>query len=213
MKKLLLNIDCMDYMKTVSDGYFDLAVVDPPYFKGAGNPQYYNSTKAPASRKPIIDTWQIPGPDYFKELFRISKDQIIWGCNYFAQNIPHSARIVWYKHTTGDFSDAELASYSQHKRVVVYEFKWNGMQQGDMKNKEKRIHPTQKPVCLYEWIFRNYAKPGFSILDTHLGSASSAIAAYYAQMGEFVGCELDRDYYLRACERFEQQTKQEILLI
>ena len=116
--------------------------------------------------------------------------------------------IVWDKDNgTTKFSDAELAFSSFDRALRIWKYTWNGMIQGDMKNKELRIHPTQKPVKLYEWLLTNYAKPGQRILDTHLGSGSSAIAAHYFGV-DFVGCELDTDYYNAAKKRFEQATAQ-----
>jgi site-specific DNA-methyltransferase (adenine-specific) len=115
--------------------------------------------------------------------------------------------IVWDKENSGDFADCELAYTSFPTAVRMFKYRWNGMLQGDMKNKETRIHPTQKPIKLYKWLLTNYAEPGQRILDTHLGSGSSAIAAHYFGV-DFVGCELDEDYYKAAMERFERETAQ-----
>ena len=138
-------------------------------------------------------------------------NQIIWGSNYFAEHLSNSpCWIVWDKDNSGNFADCELAYTSFKTAVRKFEFRWNGMLQGDMANKEHRIHPTQKPVKLYEWLLANYAKPGQRILDTHLGSGSSAIACN--NLGyELVGCELDPDYYAAACKRIHQATAQERL--
>jgi site-specific DNA-methyltransferase (adenine-specific) len=121
-----------------------------------------------------------------------------------------SCWIVWDKLNTCNFADCELAYTSFKTAVRKFSFMWNGMMQGDMKNKEIRIHPTQKPVQLYNWLLHNYAKPGQRILDTHLGSGSSAIAAHYFGV-DFVGCELDKDYYKAAVERFALSTAQQTL--
>lgn len=207
--------DCMEYMATLPDKAFDLAIVDPPY--GIDAAEVFGGEKRKSGKgvamKSAFDkkSWDIstPNSDYFKELFRVSVNQIIWGANYMNQHLPPSMGwIVWDKDNgTTKFSDCELAYSSFEQALRRFRYTWNGMIQGDMKNKEQRIHPTQKPVKLYEWLLTNYAKPGQRILDTHLGSGSSAIAAHY--MGyEFVGCELDPDYYQSACNRIRKQTAQ-----
>ena len=196
----LLNIDCMEYMKTLPDKAFDLAIVDPPY--GIGDAKLTNGGTWAAKYKKGDCAWDIaPEADYFNELFRVSKNWIIWGGNYFCNNIP-AARcfIVWRKlqmlgmHT---MADCELALTSMDKNAKI----WDGNNAGD------RIHPTQKPVKLYEWLLSNYAKPEMKILDTHLGSGSSAIAAHYFGC-DFVGCEIDTDYYQAAVARFGRETAQ-----
>ena len=143
-----------------------------------------------------------PGVEYFEELKRVSKNQIIWGANHFIDLIPFRSPcwLVWDKDNGGtDFADCELAYTSFTSAVRKFTFRWNGMLQGNMKHKEERVHPHQKPVALYKWILKNYAKKGDKILDTHLGSGSSRIAAY--DMGfDFVGCEID-NYYFDAQEK------------
>ena len=211
----LLNIDCMTYMATLPDKAFDLAIVDPPYGINAANTFGGEERKSGngASNKTAFEKkdWDLSVPDksYFDELMRVSKSQIIWGANYMSNFLPPSMGwIVWDKDNgTTKFSDAELAFSSFDRALRIWKYTWNGMIQGDMKNKELRIHPTQKPVKLYEWLLTNYAKPGQRILDTHLGSGSSAIAAHYFGV-DFVGCELDTDYYNAAKKRFEQATAQ-----
>jgi len=204
----LRNMDCMELMKEYPDNHFELAIVDPPYFENRGTPQYYNPTCANSTAiKPLTAGWYLPDESYFKEIQRVSRNQIIWGCNYYAKFIPHVSRIVWHKESSGDFSDCELASYSQHKRVTYFRYRWNGMIQEDMKNKEVRFHPTQKPVALYRWLLENYAKEGDKILDTHLGSGSIAIACYY--MGfDLTGSELDPDYFQAMQDRINKETRQ-----
>ena len=198
------NEDCMVGMKRYKDKHFSLAICDPPYFAGAGDPSYYRSRTCQSKAKPITETWNVPDENYFKELFRVSKKQIIWGCNYYAKYIPHTSRIVWDKVNDGTpFSQAEIASWSEGVKVYMYRYMWNGMLQQDMKNKERRFHPTQKPVALYKWLLHNYAKQGDLILDTHVGSASSLIACY--DMGfDAVGFELDKDYYNASKKRLEE---------
>ena len=203
-----LNMDCMDGMKEFPDKYFELAIVDPPYFKGAGDPAYYRGRTCQSKAKPITETWNIPGQEYFTELFRVSRKQIIWGCNYYAQYIPCVSRIVWDKVNDGTpFSQAEIASWSEGVKVYMYRYKWNGMIQQDMKNKEFRFHPTQKPVALYSWLLNQFAKPGDKILDTHVGSASSLIACHNLGF-DYVGFEIDTDYYNMANERLERVKSQ-----
>jgi site-specific DNA-methyltransferase (adenine-specific) len=215
----LLNIDCMEYMVTCEDNAFDLAIVDPPYGIGeaAGQEQSRNQSRGRAQTavKYTVKQWdkEPPSIEYITELQRISKNQIIWGANHFMQNIAlgSSCWVVWDKvNGESDFADCELAWTSFKSAVRLFRFQWAGMLQGDMKNKEQRIHPTQKPVKLYDWLLTNYAEPGQRILDTHLGSGSSAIAAHYFGC-DFVGCELDPDYYKAAKERFDLATAQEAL--
>lgn len=207
LNKLYLG-DCMDYMREMPDKYFELAIVDPPYFKGAGDPKYYRSQKCQSKVKPITETWEVPDEKYFNELFRVSKTQIIWGCNYYAKHIPAHARIVWDKvNDNTPFSQAEIASYSKGVKVYMFRYKWNGMLQQDMKNKEIRMHPTQKPVALYKYLLDTFAKAGDKILDTHCGSASSLIACHEYGF-DFMGIEKDEDYFNAATERLEAHRAQ-----
>ena len=151
-----------------------------------------------------------PTADYFKELFRVSKNQIIWGANHFISLMPYdsSCWIVWNKENGDtDFADCELAWTSFKSAVRLFSFRWSGMLQGEMKHKEYRIHPTQKPIALYEWLLRKYAKEGDTVLDTHVGSASSLIACHRTQH-KFVGFELDKEYYRLAKERLDAERAQ-----
>lgn len=215
------NMDCMDGMKEFPDGYFDLAIVDPPYFSGPERRGFYGKKISPIGVQRIYEKsecWQVPDEDYFKELFRVSKEQIIWGCNYF--EYPFSpGRIVWDKcNGNSDFSDCEIAYCSMHDSVRLFSYMWNGMfqgksitegtiQQGNKALNEKRIHPTQKPVALYEWLLNRYAKPGDIILDTHVGSASSLIACYRTNHS-YVGFELDKHYYDLSKKRLDAEMAQ-----
>jgi len=198
----------MEHMAATDDNYYDLAIVDPPYFKGAGDPGYYNSHLATSSHKPIDKTWIIPGKKYFDELLRISKRQIIWGINNYSKYVPASSRIVWDKvNDNTPFSQAEIASYSEGVKVYMFRFKWNGMLQQNIKRKEKRIHPTQKPTALYKWLLQNYAKPGQTIFDSHVGSGSIRIACH--DLGfDFEGCEIDADYWQAQEDRYNNHIKQ-----
>ena len=206
------QMDCMEGMKQIPDKYFDLAIVDPPYFKGVANEGFYGKkvSKSGVCRlQSKSNHWDgnIPNDDYYKELLRASKEQIIWGVNYFDFKTP-PGRIVWDKENdSSTFSNCEIASNSLITSVKIYRHMWNGMLQENMKNKELRIHPTQKPVALYKWLLKNYAKPGDKILDTHVGSASSLIACH--DLGfEYLGFELDPDYYRMATERLERHKSQ-----
>ena len=214
----LINCDCMDLMADAPENHWQLSIIDPPYGIDAANTFGGNERKSGngAALKTDFEKkdWdiEIPDADYFFQLMRVSKNQIIWGANYMSHFLPPSMGwIVWNKDNgTTKFSDAELAFTSFERALRVWKYTWNGMIQGDMKNKERRIHPTQKPVKLYQWLLSNYAKPGDRILDTHLGSGSSAIAAHYAGH-DFVGIELDENYFKAAKKRFEESTKQEAL--
>ena len=209
----LLLADCMDVMADYPDNYFDLAVVDPPYGIGEDGGKNHSRGKLAPSKKYTPKSWDASPPEasYFAELMRVSKNQIVWGANHFISRLPFdsSCWIVWDKQNGAtDFADCELAWTSFNTAVRKFSFRWQGMLQGNMTNKETRIHPTQKPVPLYDWIFTNYAEPGQRILDTHLGSASSAIAAHRHDFAEFVGIEIDEEYYQSAVSRFRLETAQ-----
>jgi len=215
------NADNMAIMKQYPDKYFDLAIVDPPYGidinnqsqgKGGGVARKIDYTKK---------DWDKTAPDiiYFNELRRVSKNQIVWGANHFISKLPFdsSCWIVWDKDNgETDFADCELAWTSFKTAVRRFKWTWAGMRQQNMKHKEERIHPTQKPVALYEWIIKNYANENDKIIDTHLGSGSIAIAIDKANTLDkknlsFVGIELDPDYYRAAVERFKNHKRQCVL--
>lgn len=220
------NMDCMEGMRQFPDKFFDLAIIDPPYGIGEDGGSNHSRNKAFGSKsfgtknttKKVIQakkytskSWDNSSPSiyYFNELKRVSKNQIIWGANHFISSNPidSSCWIVWDKDNSGDFADCELAWTSFSSAVRKFKWRWNGMLQEDMKNKEHRIHPTQKPVALYRWLLKNYAEPGMKILDTHLGSGSSRIAAH--DMGfDFWGYELDKDYFEAQEKRFKLHTSQ-----
>lgn len=213
MLNVAYNRDCMDAMREMPDKAFDLAICDPPYGIGASSASFIHSGQR-GNALAIVKHFEAkewdnakPSAEYFAELRRVTKNQIIWGGNHFDLG-PSSAYIVWDKENgTNAYADCELAWSSFPTAVRRFTFRWAGMLQGDMSNKESRIHPTQKPVALYKWLLTNYAKPGDKILDTHLGSQSSRIAAW--DLGfEFVGFELDVDYYKAGCERFERHKSQ-----
>ena len=208
----ITNEDNMKLMARYEDNYFDLAIVDPPYGLGEDGKKNHSRSKAAKATRYTAKNWDSKAPkkQYFKELKRVSKNQIIWGANHFIENIPNansSCWIVWDKDNTGDFADSELAWTSFKTSVRNFKWRWNGMLQQDMKNKEIRIHPTQKPVKLYEWLLMNYAKKGDKILDTHLGSGSIALACHNLGFS-LTACELDKDYYEAAMKRLKQHQAQ-----
>lgn len=218
----------MDMMRRYPDKYFDLAIPDPPYFENAGKLGYFGSYSSSLGVKRgayNIPNWngQVPDIHWLNEVIRVSKHQIIWGINYY--NFHHCVgRIIWDK-VNGDssFSDCEIASCTLHDSVRLFRYMWNGMlqgkslkephiMQGNKKLNEKRIHGTQKPVNLYKWLLSEYGKPGFKILDTHLGSGSSRIAA--DELGfDFYGCELDENVFLKEEKRFKQYKSQQKLIL
>lgn len=222
------NLDCMEAMKQIPDKYFELAIVDPNYGrKEHGGKSRSGYVKQKNGVKLYVTDggyekkhWDGEPADerYFNELIRVSKHQIIWGCNYYNKNFG-PGRIVWDKCNEGsDQSDCEIAYNSLTTRVDLFRYMWRGMmqgkslteghiQQGNKQLNEKRIHPTQKPVALYKWLLTNYAKQGDKILDTHVGSASSLIACY--DLGfEYMGFELDKDYFDMATKRLEEHKQQ-----
>jgi site-specific DNA-methyltransferase (adenine-specific) len=206
--------DNMELMARYPDNYFSLAIVDPPYGinMDGGNIGGNNATKATNYTKKKWDV-SAPNKEYFIELKRVSKNVIIFGANHFIENIPNSNSscwIVWDKENSGNFADCELAYTDFNTAVRMFSFRWNGMLQGDMKNKETRIHPTQKPVALYKWLLDKYAKPNDKILDTHLGSGSIAIACHDYGF-ELTACELDKEYYDKAIQRIKNHTAQQRL--
>ncbi|WP_032092090.1 DNA-methyltransferase [Necropsobacter rosorum] len=209
------NEDCLQGIKQYPDKYFDLAIVDPPYFPGPEKRKFYGRKVSPIGVQRLYtetDTWELPTAEYFNELFRVSKNQIIWGVNYFSNYSFGPGRIVWDKvNGKSPFSDCEIAYCSLHNSVRQFRYMWNGMlqgksieeghiAQGNKKLNEKRIHPTQKPVNLYKWLLQKYAVPGQLILDTHVGSGSSLIACQ--QLGfDVTGFELNQHYFTAAKER------------
>jgi len=190
--------DCVTALKRYADNHFDLAIVDPPYGIGFDNKIREAKTK----------NWDsaIPTDEYFKELKRVSKNQIIWGANYFPYLWKNGCRgfVFWNKDVNFDsYSAGELAYTSFDKPAKYFYYAWNGFADGirGRHKQQKTIHPTQKPIQLYEWLLMNFAKEGDLILDTHLGSGSSRIAAYKGGFN-FVGFEIDQEYYEKQEKRF-----------
>lgn len=207
---LITNEDNMDLMARYSDNFFDLAIVDPPY--GIGIDKHINSNKGINEYKIYRDTnWDKSPPNkaYFEELFRVSKNQIIWGGNYFINHLetPSKCWLVWNKMQRNfSLADAELAYTSFTNSVRCFDYARASALSNNKKN-GGRIHPTQKPVQLYEWILSNYAKKGDKILDTHLGSGSIAIACYNLGF-HLTACEIDSEYFQDALQRFELHKSQ-----
>ena len=204
--------DCMDVMRTFADGHFDLAIVDPPY--GIKMGVRINSITGGVKHAP--KTWddEPPPVEYFEELRRVSKHQIVWGANHFIERLPINSAcwIVWDKNN-GDslFADGELAWTSFSTPARILKCHWCGSAAIHETGRNK-IHPTQKPVKLYAWLLENYAKPGMQVLDTHLGSGSHAIAAHYAGI-HLTACEIDAEYFAAATARIERETRQTELFI
>lgn len=200
----LINDDCMNILPNYEDNHFDLAIVDPPY----GLPKRSITGQGVLAdriiQKMYKKGWDIaPSKEYFDELFRVSKNQIIWGGNYFDLP-PYRCIVVWDKcQPFPNFSAVEIAWTSFDKPASMYRY---DNRIGD------KIHPTQKPRQLYSWLLENYAEPTDKILDTHLGSGSSAIACHYFGIEEFVGIEIDKEYFDMASKRIEKQTMQIKLL-
>jgi len=210
----LFNADCMEVMKQYEDNYFDLAVVDPPY--GIGIMKQFKSAGFLETRSMFKQTngiggseWDscIPNEEYFIELKRVSKNQIIWGGNYFLDYLNNTkCFLVWDKmNGTNNMADCELAWTSLDKGVRKFSMHHFSKCYGN------KIHICQKPVLLYDWIYKLFSEPSQKILDTHLGSGSNAISAHYAKMEEFVGCELDEDYFNASVKRIYKETRQQEL--
>ena len=216
----LYNIDCMEFMRSIPDNYYDLAIVDPPY----GNDDAIDlkdtvnaigKTHTHYAKRPKYESFENiePDNDYFIELKRISKNRIIWGFNYLTNLYERSGVLVWNKNGTA-FGQAELALCTMFKSVRIYELTWNGFLKYDGADNFKRIHNTEKPTRLYEYLFSEFAKPGFKILDTHGGSMTIAIAA--DRMNRMNGLDLHLDVtevnpkiYKLATERFLKVTAQQ----
>jgi site-specific DNA-methyltransferase (adenine-specific) len=195
----IYNQDCLEAMREMSDKQFDLAIVDPPY--GIGNWVQQSGNKR---GKPVTWNDNTPTQEYFKELQRVSIEQIIWGANYYNCFNTKGGAIIWNKGVKREtnFSVCEIASYSRLKRVDYVKIKWQNINRAEI-----TIHPCQKPIALYEWLLMNYAKEGDKILDTHLGSGSIAIACH--NLGyDLEGYELDKEYYDNALKRIKEHQSQ-----
>ena len=201
--------DCMDLMRDTPDGFFDLAIVDPPYgINVCDNKAGMGRRKGDARATYKMSDWDScpPGPEYFAELRRVSKHQIIWGANHFIDRIPlrSSCWVMWDKIQEFSLADFELAWTSFDSPARSFRFSRG---QAAHEKKGQAIHPTQKPVALYKWLLANYSAPGQRILDTHLGSGSIAIACHYFG-AHLTACEIDPDYFAAAVQRIERETQQ-----
>ena len=203
----------MELMSRYEDNHFDLAIVDPPYGIDVGKQRINSERKTAKWHNPTeykyktFDDSKIPTKEYFDELKRVSKNQIIWGANYFVEHLkPSKGWIVWNKKADikEHLSMAELAWSSFDKKCNMYDHLWAGFKK---KYQIKRIHPTEKPKELYEWLLMNYAKEGDKILDTHLGSGSIAIACHNLKY-DLTACELDKEYFDAAMKRIEKHKQQ-----
>lgn len=199
-ESIVYNMDCMEAMRQMPDKCFDLAVVDPPYGISINHNIGRRKGDKPSNYKKVGWDDSPPPDEYFEHLFRVSKNQIIWGANYFHMP-PTKCFIVWRK-----------PQISEDVSFSMLEYAWSSFNETSkewigMSTEVDRVHPTQKPVQLYAWIFQRYAKPGDKILDTHLGSGSSRIAAYEAGL-DFVGFEIDKEYFDKQEERFAAHTAQ-----
>ena len=203
------NCDNIEFMKTKPDNYYDLAIVDPPY---GGNDAIdlkdNTGVKKQATKRTKYKVFENTPPtvEYFDELKRVSKNQIIWGVNFYKNYDLTGGRLCWDKKGTA-FGRAELAYLSMTKSVNICEIVWNGMLQYDMKNKETRIHPTQKPIMLYRWLLTEYAKKGFKILDTHGGSHTNAIACDLEGFDLDI-IEIDEKYFNDGLNAFDMHKRQ-----
>ena len=206
----ITNEDNIQLMSRYEDNYFDLAIVDPPYGIGTINNIFKNSKPKNRNKnreeKYKSKKWDIkPNKKYWKELFRVTKNQIIFGANYFTENLHSSSGWAYWDKNTGNnsFSDGEMIFTSFNKALRSYKIN----SKSGTKGGRDRIHPTQKPVKLYEWLLMNYAKEGDKILDTHLGSGSIAIACH--NLGyDLTACELDKEYYNKAIKRLNTHIAQ-----
>jgi site-specific DNA-methyltransferase (adenine-specific) len=202
----LHNVDCLPFMRKCADKQFDWAIVDPPYGNNDAIGLKDNASgKKQATKRTNYKMFDnvTPTDEYFSELKRISKNQIVWGANFFGLT---GGYLCWNKNGTA-FGQAELAYVSSINSVKVYEYTWNGMLQGNMKDKEIRIHPTQKPVQLYKYLLTEFVKEGETILDTHLGSGSIALACWDMKFN-LVALEIDEHFFLKANKRLEAHKKQ-----
>lgn len=210
---IVYNCDCLPFMKDIPDNYFDLAIVDPPYGIKANHNRtgFMNHTISQNADNKDWDNERMSN-EWVLELLRTSKKQIIWGYQYYSDLLPPTkGMIIWdKKNGKSVFSDGEAAFQNIKNSLRIFRYKWIGLFQENMKNPEKRIHPTQKPVDLYKWILKNYAKPGQTIFDSHVGSGSIRIACH--DLGfDFIGCELDKDYFDAQEKRFQNHIKQDEL--
>lgn len=202
----LLHIDCLDFMKSLPDKAYELAICDPPYGIGVNHSMGRRKGDKASGHKPAVWDSQSPKMDYFGELMRISNNQIIWGANHFISNMPLDSPcwLMWDKGFSEEltFAQFELAWTSFESTCKKFDHHTNG--------EGKKIHPTQKPIALYKWLLKNYAKEGDKIFDSHMSSGSIAIACHDYKFS-LTACEIDKDYYDAACKRFKNHVAQTVL--
>ena len=202
----LIHGDCLQALKSYGDNYFDVAIVDPPYGIGFSSKKQSNFGKGGINHEYKGWDEEIPKAEYWEQLFRVSKNQIVWGANYMTEFLkPSRCWISWYKMQEFSTNEFELAWTSFDG--TCKQFNLSRVQAYAGSNK---IHPTEKPIKLYKWLLENYTSEGDLILDTHLGSGSIAIACHQMKR-KLIGYEIDADYYQKACKRFEEQTRQTAL--
>lgn len=213
IENTIINADCMDILKQLPDNCIDLVLTDPPYYNGLEMTTYYGkSEKSNSGVKrtkyiPFKDKWYVPDNNWYEEILRVSKEQIIFGINYYEFAGRVCGRLIWDKQNdTSSFSKAEIASCSSISSVQMYRFLWNGMLQQDMKNKEKRVHPTQKPIDLFGQILRDYSNENDLVLDCFSGSGTTAIACHRLKR-RFICIEKDKNYYEASVKRLEDERK------
>jgi site-specific DNA-methyltransferase (adenine-specific) len=205
----IYNADCLELMKELPDKCIDLVLTDPPYGINVSRKNFSHSNFAKCNDYAVKE-WDkiIPTKEVFNEIFRVSKNQIIFGGNYFVEYLSNSSCwLVWDKNNTGGFADCELAWTNFTSAVRKYKWTWNGMLQENMKFKEKRLHPTQKPVGLFEMILRDYSKENDLILDCFSGSGTTAVACHNLKR-RFICIEKDYDYWKASVERLEREQAQ-----
>jgi len=193
--------DCVTALKRYADNHFDLAIVDPPYGIGASEMQMGNNSKKKWNKGKNWDN-ETPTNEYWNELFRVSKNQIVWGGNYFDLPLTKSWTIWDKNNGESGFADGEMAWNSFNKPLKIKKIHWCGSA-SNWEDTSGKIHPTQKPLALYDWLLKEFAEEGDLILDTHLGSGSSRISAYKAGL-DFTACELDTEYFNAQDARFKE---------
>lgn len=213
LENRIINADCLDILKQLPDKCIELVLTDPPYGINVAKSGKVGGQNCCMATDYGAKEWdsEIPHKEIFEQIFRVSKNQIIFGGNYFVEYLKNSpCWIVWDKLNTGNFADCELAWTSFKTAVRKYEFLWNGMLQQNMQNKEKRIHPTQKPADLFGMILRDYSKEGDIVLDCFSGSGTTAIACHNLKR-RFICIEKDFDYWKASCKRLEDYQRQGVL--
>ena len=206
----IIHGDCLDVMKDIPDKSVDLILTDPPYGINEANGKNHSRGLLAKSKEYTVKDWdnKIPEKEIFEEMFRVSKNQIIFGGNYFFEYLYNSpCWLVWHKEINGDFADCEIAWTSFKSAIRYFKWRWNGMLQENMKQKDIRIHPTQKPTGLFQNILQKYSKEGETVLDCFSGSGTTAIACIRTNRN-YICIEKDKEYYDLSVERVKQELAQ-----